>query len=603
MSLLDAAIRYVSLGLRPFALRPQAKIPATEHGCLDASDDVAALRAQWQGVPDRNVGLATGALSGVLVLDVDGPEGSASLAALEARHGALGATPEVATARGRHLYFAYPGDQVEIRNSAGKLGAGLDIRTDGGYVVAPPSVHPDGSVYAWLDDRRIDSVPLAPLPDWMIAALTARPAPLPPLPPTTHNWQGNTRYGSRALDGECDELARSGEGQRNQKLNEVAFRVGQLVAAGHLGESSAVAAVTSAAHACGLEDREIRSTLASGFSAGQKSPCMSDPNPSEGRALSRPAASLAPVAADGTAIVVADTGPIILTAQATAQTALDYLTDGKRAQMPRTGFPLLDRAVGGFPPGTMTTIGGRTGAGKSSLLLGIALNQSKHGLKVGIVSCEDSEWIWGARIIAERRCINPERFFESPPNEEMVGQAVLGVRDAADIGVHFSFQIGKPISAVLAAVHRLVTRERCDVIMVDYLQAIAAKGQDRYTARTDAAQELKGLCHTHGVPLILASQLRRPENGSPFKEPTSTEMKDSGDIENMSEAIILLWTESDAENAPAMGKVAKLKWSDKRPKFMLARHPTSGALVSLLEPMAPAVVEPVRSSGGFYALR
>ena len=65
---------------------------------------------------------------------------------LEAEHGELPATVEVITARGRHLYFKMP--DMPVRNSAGKIAAGIDMRGDDGYVLAPPSVHPSGTRYA-----------------------------------------------------------------------------------------------------------------------------------------------------------------------------------------------------------------------------------------------------------------------------------------------------------------------------------------------------------------------------------------------------------------------------------------------------------------------
>ncbi len=85
--------------------------------------------------PNANVAIATGAISGLVVIDIDGPDGEASLATLPP----MPETRIVQTGRGRHLYFAHPGGAVP--NSAGKLGKGIDVRGDSGYVVAPPSRH------------------------------------------------------------------------------------------------------------------------------------------------------------------------------------------------------------------------------------------------------------------------------------------------------------------------------------------------------------------------------------------------------------------------------------------------------------------------------
>jgi hypothetical protein len=107
----------------------------------------------------------------VFVLDVDGPEGERSLAALEERHGPkLPLTWIALTGKGRHLYFRWPtfeGAPV-IRNSASRLGAGLDVRGLGGYVCAPPSLHPSGHRYTWSQDGG----PLADAPVWLLDAIT-----------------------------------------------------------------------------------------------------------------------------------------------------------------------------------------------------------------------------------------------------------------------------------------------------------------------------------------------------------------------------------------------------------------------------------------------
>ena len=146
-----------------------AKHPRTAHGLLDASTDLATVTRWWETWPNANIAIATGTESGLVVLDVDvGVGGDASLCTFTDEHGRLPDTPTVLTGGGGlHYYFAHPGEIV--RNSAGKLGAGLDIRGDGGYVVAPPSVHRSGSLYEWA--RACEP---APTPGWLLARLRSR---------------------------------------------------------------------------------------------------------------------------------------------------------------------------------------------------------------------------------------------------------------------------------------------------------------------------------------------------------------------------------------------------------------------------------------------
>jgi len=104
---------------------------------------------------------------------VDGSDGEGSLNKLEQAYGSLPLTRTVKTSRGRHYYFRYPDNlrislHRKIKNSQGKLGEGLDVRADGGYVVAPPSLHASGTLYEWIDEN----VKIIPAPGWLLSKLT-----------------------------------------------------------------------------------------------------------------------------------------------------------------------------------------------------------------------------------------------------------------------------------------------------------------------------------------------------------------------------------------------------------------------------------------------
>ena len=159
------AIRYARHGWYVFPCRPRDKQPATANGLKDATLDLDRITRFWIDHPEHNVAIRTGAESGIVVLDVDGEEGMESLRALERINGTLPETASVLTPRGgQHYYFRHPGGAVP--NTAGVPGPGLDIRGDGGYVLAPPSVGPGGRSYV-LDDE----VAIAPMPDWLLQIL------------------------------------------------------------------------------------------------------------------------------------------------------------------------------------------------------------------------------------------------------------------------------------------------------------------------------------------------------------------------------------------------------------------------------------------------
>ncbi len=157
---IEAAKTYARRGWPVFRVSPRGKIPMRgSRGCLDATADEAAVCRWWQDAPEANVGIATGLRAGCWVLDIDGERGAQSLAELEAEIGALPETLEQATGSGgRHLFFSWP--EREVRNRQ-NVRAGIDVRGEGGYIVAPPSVHPSGNAYRWTNDLPIAEAPTA----------------------------------------------------------------------------------------------------------------------------------------------------------------------------------------------------------------------------------------------------------------------------------------------------------------------------------------------------------------------------------------------------------------------------------------------------------
>jgi len=220
-------------------------------GLLDASRDPQRI-ASWFGREPWNIGIATGAASGIVVVDIDPRHGGdETIAKLEVAHGRLPLTWRfLSGGGGEHIIFCHPGRVV--KNSVGQVGRGIDMRGDGGYIVAPPSLHIGGRPYAISVDHHPDEVPLAPLPAWLLN-LIAEPKPATAAAPTIARTQ--TEWRAR-FTGPVDE------GRRNIAI----ARLAGLLLGRRIDPHTCldlVLAFNAARCRPPLSDREVVSTVAS----------------------------------------------------------------------------------------------------------------------------------------------------------------------------------------------------------------------------------------------------------------------------------------------------------------------------------------------------
>ena len=174
---LEAALQYCDLGLAVLPLVPRRKEPMFKNWPSIATSDKTIVDRWWHQEPNDNVGIATGPKSGVFVLDVDHRHGgNLTYDELISKHGRPKDTWQQITGTGGfHLFFRCP--SFHVRNVAG-LWPGIDIRGDGGYVVAPPSIHPDtGNRYSWDGLVPLPQQELSEAPEWLIEALYQRANP------------------------------------------------------------------------------------------------------------------------------------------------------------------------------------------------------------------------------------------------------------------------------------------------------------------------------------------------------------------------------------------------------------------------------------------
>lgn len=245
------------------------KHPLLKHGLTEATTVTRVLASWWKRWPHANVAIRTGAESTLVVVDVDPPIGFESLSSLERTNGVLDRARTVRTGTGgMHCYFAHPGSGTRIANRASSvLGQGIDIRGDGGYVIAPPSLHASGRSYGWTAQGDPP-----PMPTWLVEVLTTEHRHESVNLREIRRDRGVSAWASTALAGEIERVQTATKGTRNQTLNRSAFVLGQIVGGGHLDHDDVADLLGQAALAAGLGDREVGMTIASGLRSGARHP-------------------------------------------------------------------------------------------------------------------------------------------------------------------------------------------------------------------------------------------------------------------------------------------------------------------------------------------
>lgn len=214
MSNLDEAISYVQRGWSVIPLEVGTKKALVKwKKYQDERPDEAQLTRWWQKWPDANVGIITGQVSGFFAVDIDSPDG---LATIEGR-GGLPETLQVKTSKVGHYYFQYP--ETGVRNRTAIV-AGVDIRGDGGLVAAPPSIHATGVVYEWANRCEI-----AVAPDWLIELMQA-PKPYETMPEinrehlngAAQNPDDTRRFVEGCVKSELQKVHACAEGDKNTQI-------------------------------------------------------------------------------------------------------------------------------------------------------------------------------------------------------------------------------------------------------------------------------------------------------------------------------------------------------------------------------------------------
>jgi hypothetical protein len=551
----------------------------------DATTEARTIRAWWRSWPDANIGLVMGGPERLVAVDIDGPEGRTTLARLEAEHGELPATLTSRSGRvdgGEHRFFHVPDalDEKALKNRASHIGPKVDIRTEGGQVVAPPSLHGSGNRYAWVDR----GVKIADLPEWLYKLATWEPPPPvvrvpPPPPPATGPRRMSELERARAYLAKIPG-AISGQNGHARTL----LAAAHLVKGFRLDESSALLLLREWNLTCEppWNEKELRHKVeeASKVLAVEWGEHLQDEwaptrptTPRQEPATTPFEPAPAPVEmtpdeydaeeawrADDAAppAPIPESPPEPPKDQVWKKHGVRSLYDVlhgvyQRVTSPEprvfvsTGNENLDQIIGGYRPGRITVVGASTSWGKSSYAIMACDDGMKAGKRVLLVSGEDSEDLYGKRIAARRGDINAFRLRDHELRDHEKDRLLYEAEHAERVPF-FIDGVGKPAEVLATMVAELCAEQPYDLVVVDYLQAFKCirRCQDRRNEVTHIARcfvdAIKG-ANTAGLVL---SQIKRLEDG---KAPTKHDLKESGDVENMAEHVLMGYCTSEVDKS------------------------------------------------------
>lgn len=391
--MINWALKYRNLGLSIIPLRPKAKeplIPWTEFQSRKASEaEVTEWFTRW---PDANVGIVTGRVSGLVVIDLDGPEGLKS-----ASNMSLNSTIVSFTGKGKHLWFLSPSEDV-VQNAVRKF-PGVDVRGDGGYVLAPPSIHPNGQRYRWQNpfNRNL----LKDFPQNIVVVTQMQHIP-------------------NAVVKEESWIAKSLEGMKNGNIDDTLTSICGRFRHDGLTERDALSLLAPHAARVGASPGHLEEKIRNVWDRYEPSNRVSTQT-LYGDTLSHN---------EGGLVIHSPTNPdsIKLFEQS-------RIVETGGSESLRTGYPKLDQMLkGGLKSSRLFTLAARTGVGKTNWLIGCSKHLCESGKKVLLFSTEmPYAQIWERYI---QTLSNPNSFREHKfyvcdsfaPNLERVEEAINEIK-------------------------------------------------------------------------------------------------------------------------------------------------------------------------------
>lgn len=516
-SLGAAALFYASLGWAVFPLVPREKIPLLSkakggNGLKDASADPDVVTAWWSKYPDANIGLTTGGASGLVVVDVDGTDGESALAL----YGTLPDTVESRTGKGRHLLFI---GAPEIRNSAGKLGPQLDVRAEGGYIVAPPSIHPNGGSYRWANGKHPGKLTPAALPESIAKRITGVVGSIQPVAGAAP---------SNAVDVVFSGV---GSGGRNQALTAYA---GRLFAKFHGADEvlELVRAVNATKVTPPLDDAEVVALVTSiGQTHARNHPDAPDPS------QEREPSPLVPIT------VGIFEGMMEKASQPVDAMPTMWTTWNRACRMYGGGQ--------GLARGWHVVAAGGAGAGKSLIALNMTAEALRNGHSVGWVSLEMSREQLLLRLLGiatgrKLRDLEPGASFD-PGAFTAASYSFMDRMEVSGSHLWMAERPSRDLPSVVQMMRRAVDAG-CRLVIVDYGQLVSVAGAKLDEAMRQVSAAVQNVSYRHDVNTLLLSQLNRSTTSDKGAPPTIFGLAGSSAIENDADQILLIDQSAKSED-------------------------------------------------------
>lgn len=556
---LQAARRYIAAGWAVFPCRPGTKRPDTKRGCLDASTDPDQITAWWTEQPNANIGLACGSISGVVVADGDVKAGQPGLETLQ-RAGLT--TWHVATPSGGvHVYCRPPREQVD--NSTSSV-TGVDVKTDHGYVLAPPShTVADGKrtvegTYRWLGDleERIADGDLSWLEDFPAELGKKRPTPRPAGQPPAQQRPFDPKLAAlpeveRTLGARTRAVATSQRGGRHGTILNASIVLGSLVGAGALRRSDVEDKLYAAACVCGYVDdygrEDAQRCITDGLDYGAADPCD----------LTEIVGGWGVAAAPTQQPQPSSHGVVLL--KASAQNFLEEIrarSDGKSLLTPTPIDGLNALLGGGFQPGGVTLIPAPPGRGKTSFAIqcGLYAAKKKHTDEpqrpVLFWSLEMPAMdVWSRVVCLEDKNISWRDVRNGDKKSNAVERASMVVDALGDIPFAV---LDNDVLTSVDDLERVIVDCVSEyglppLVIIDYLQLVArpTRTRDRLDSADDAGLKLQRISRKHACPIIAISSTSRasynivdPKTNKPNIDAALASARDSGTLEFHAAAVI-----------------------------------------------------------------